>query len=117
MSATSSHDDYHNTSNSITNVNEHQQEEIPGDDDEITPILRPHSTMVYVETIRERKLRDGSGKGVMDKLADFIESLYWMYYIHLPFYLMTSFDSACLHVFFLTIFSLSFFGILKYCFL
>lgn len=116
MSATSSHDDYHNTSNSITNVNEHQQEEIPGDD-EITPILKPHSTMVYVETIRERKLREGSGKGVMDKLADFIESLYWMYYIHLPFYLMTSFDSACLHVFFLTIFSLSFFGILKYCFL
>lgn len=74
--------------------------------------------MRYIETIRERKLRKASGKDIFEKagdtIADFTESLYWMYYIHLPFYLMTSFDSFCLHAFFLIIFSLSVFGVIKY---
>ncbi|SCW01662.1 LAFE_0E04544g1_1 [Lachancea fermentati] len=49
-----------------------------------------------------------------EKVSNFFENLYWMYYIHLPYYLMTSFDAFCLHIFFLTIFTLSLFGIIKY---
>lgn len=79
---------------------------------------RAMNSMKYIETIRERKLRKASGKDFFEKagdaIGDFVESLYWMYYIHLPFYLMTSFDSFCLHAFFLIIFSLSFFGVIKY---
>lgn len=79
---------------------------------------RAKCSMKYVETIRERKIRKAPGKDIFDKagdaIGDFVESLYWMYYIHLPFYLMTSFDSFCLHAFFLIIFSLSFFGVIKY---
>ncbi|QLL32173.1 hypothetical protein HG536_0C03410 [Torulaspora globosa] len=79
---------------------------------------RTKNSMKYRETIRERKLRKASGKDFFEKagdaIADFVESLYWMYYIHLPYYLMTSFDSFCLHTFFLIIFSLSVFGVIKY---
>lgn len=81
---------------------------------DVKPVRKVKSSMRYIETIRERKIRKGSGGGILDKIADLNESLYWMYYIHLPFYLMTSFDSFCLHAFFLTIFSLSFFGVIKY---
>lgn len=79
---------------------------------------RARTSMKFVETIRERKVRESAGKSKVDKIGDmigdFVESLYWMYYIHLPYYLMTSFDSFCLHAFFLTIFSLGFFGVIKY---
>ncbi|CCH62851.1 hypothetical protein TBLA_0I01920 [Henningerozyma blattae CBS 6284] len=71
----------------------------------------------YVETIHDAKVRTGTKDTFPQKIADCFEKLYWIYYIHLPFYLMTSFDSFCLHVFFLMIFSLSLFGIIKYIFL
>lgn len=86
------------------------------DDEHLVTKVRP--SMKYVETVREHKIRESPGMSTIDKLGDmigdFVESLYWMYYIHLPYYLMTSFDSFCLHAFFLTIFSLGFFGIIKY---
>lgn len=78
---------------------------------------KPQCSMIYVETIKERQTRLGSGKGIQDRIKDILENAYWVYYVHLPFYLMTSFDAFCLHSFFLTIFSFSIFGILKYCFL
>ncbi|CCF57037.1 hypothetical protein KAFR_0C00420 [Kazachstania africana CBS 2517] len=75
-------------------------------------------TMTWVPTIKEAKEANKDKQNVIiDKLEEGIEKLYWMYYIHLPYYLMTSFDSFCLHVFFLTIFCLSIFGVIKYCFL
>ncbi|CCD22896.1 Tsc3p NDAI_0A07420 [Naumovozyma dairenensis CBS 421] len=77
-------------------------------------------TMTYVPTNKEikEKRRGVNGKAsITEKIEEIVEKLYWMYYIHLPYYLMTSFDSFCLHVFFLTIFSLSVFGVIKYCFL
>ncbi|CAI4058602.1 hypothetical protein N7582_001148 [Saccharomyces uvarum] len=75
------------------------------------------NSMVYIPTTKEAKRRSGKSNGILNAIEEFIEKLYWAYYIHLPFYLMASFDSFFLHVFFLTIFSLSFFGIIKYCFL
>lgn len=65
--------------------------------------------MVYTPTDAQQ----ATGK-VHEKVYKFFESLYWMYYIHLPYYLMTSFDSFCLHVFFLVVFTLSLFGLLKW---
>ncbi|CCE65686.1 hypothetical protein TPHA_0M01110 [Tetrapisispora phaffii CBS 4417] len=61
----------------------------------------PASSMNYVETIKERKVHEGIHETWQSRLEEFSESLYWAYYIHLPYYLMTSFDSFCLHVFFL----------------
>ncbi|CAI4262234.1 CAS_1a_G0002470.mRNA.1.CDS.1 [Saccharomyces cerevisiae] len=75
------------------------------------------SSMVYIPTTKEAKRRNGKSEGILNTIEEVVEKLYWTYYIHLPFYLMASFDSFFLHVFFLTIFSLSFFGILNYCFL
>ncbi|QLG70427.1 hypothetical protein HG535_0A03660 [Zygotorulaspora mrakii] len=78
---------------------------------------KTHSSMIYVETIKERQVRLGYGNGILDKIKDLLENCYWVYYVHLPFYLMTSFDAFCLHSFFLTILSFSIFGVLKYCLL
>ncbi|SCU83944.1 LAMI_0C05468g1_1 [Lachancea mirantina] len=69
-------------------------------------------TMTYQPT--DDQLSTGS---FAERISDFAESIYWMYYIHLPFYLMTSFDAFCLHTFFLAIFTLSLFGFIKYIFL
>lgn len=95
---------------------QHMDEEGNIVDECLVAKVRP--SMRYVETMRERKIRESAGKSNVDKIGDmigdFVESLYWMYYIHLPYYLMTSFDSFCLHAFFLTIFSLGFFGVIKY---
>ena len=85
---------------------------------QIAKVDEKHKTsMQYVDTIQEARLRNGSKNSHMDFIEDIGEKIYWVYYIHLPYYLMTSFDSFCLHVFFLVIFSLSFFGLIKYCFL
>lgn len=76
------------------------------------------STMEWIPTIKESKMKSENKQHfVLEKAEEVVEKLYWMYYIHLPYYLMTSFDSFCLHVFFLTIFCLSTFGVVKYCFL
>ena len=74
------------------------------------------STMRYVLTLKERRELEGKGITMMHRFEDFMDRIYWMYYIHMPYYLMTSFDAFCLHTFFLMIFSLSLFGIVKYCF-
>ncbi|KAL3228946.1 Serine palmitoyltransferase-regulating protein TSC3 [Nakaseomyces bracarensis] len=75
------------------------------------------STMRYVLTTKERRVQEGNGTTLMHYVEDICDKVYWMYYIHMPYYLMTSFDAFCLHTFFLIIFSLSIFGVVKYCFL
>ncbi|AGO13891.1 AaceriAGR026Cp [[Ashbya] aceris (nom. inval.)] len=70
---------------------------------------KDRGTMIYTPT----DAQEATGK-LHEKVFKFFESLYWMYYIHLPYYLMTSFDSFCLHVFFLVVFTLSLFGLLKW---
>lgn len=76
------------------------------------PYKKERGTMIYNPT--NEQMSSGS---FVEKVANFIENLYWMYYIHFPFYLMTSFDSFCLHALVLVLFCLSFFGILKYFFM
>ncbi|EDO16676.1 hypothetical protein Kpol_1052p23 [Vanderwaltozyma polyspora DSM 70294] len=73
------------------------------------------SSMQYVETGHQRKLRKGKGNFFVELLEKLGEKLYWIYYIHLPFYLMTSFDSFCLHSSFLIAFTVGCFGFIKYC--
>ncbi|CCC71829.1 hypothetical protein NCAS_0I01610 [Naumovozyma castellii] len=86
----------------------------------LTSATASQCTMIFVPTNKElkEKRRAANGRGsIMEKVEEIVEKLYWMYYIHLPYYLMTSFDSFCLHLFFLTIFSLSVFAVIKYIFL
>ncbi|SCU80347.1 LADA_0B06744g1_1 [Lachancea dasiensis] len=71
-----------------------------------------HGTFIYRPT--DDELSTGS---LWEKLSNFGENLYWMYYIHLPYYLMTSGDAFCLHSFFLAMFTLGVFGLIKYLFL
>lgn len=81
-------------------------------------IVRGPHLMEYVPTVKEMRQGDDYKQNIIvEKIEDVVEKIYWMYYIHLPYYLMVEFDSFCLHVFFLTIFSLSVFGVIKYCFL
>lgn len=58
------------------------------------------SSMVYIPTTKEAKRRNGKSEGILNTIEEVVEKLYWTYYIHLPFYLMASFDSFFLHVFF-----------------
>ncbi|QEU62341.1 Tsc3 [Kluyveromyces lactis] len=76
------------------------------------PYKKSRGTMIYTPTNQQM-----SRGGIAEKLADFVKNLYWVYYIHLPFYLMTSLDAFCLHTIFLVVVSLSLFGLLKYIFL
>ncbi|KAM3164452.1 Serine palmitoyltransferase-regulating protein TSC3 [Lachancea thermotolerans] len=69
-------------------------------------------TMVYRPT--DEELSKGT---FMEKVLDFCENLYWMYYIHLPYYLMTTGDAFCLHAFFLAMLTFALFGLIKYIFL
>ncbi|CCK72163.1 Tsc3p KNAG_0J00810 [Huiozyma naganishii CBS 8797] len=74
--------------------------------------------MMWVPTIKQMRAKSGQKRNiVLEKMDAFVSKLYWMYYVHLPFYVMTSDDAFYLHVFFLSIFSLSLFGVIKYCFL
>ena len=74
--------------------------------------------MEFVPTIKEKRERGEDRQNFfVEKIADTIEKMYWMYYINLPYYLMVDLDSFILHSFILIIFSLSVFGIVKYCFL
>ncbi|CDO96217.1 unnamed protein product [Kluyveromyces dobzhanskii CBS 2104] len=73
------------------------------------PYKKARGSMIYTPTNQQM-----SRGGIAEKLADFVKNLYWAYYIHLPFYLMTSVDAFCVHTVFLVIVSLSFFGLLKY---
>lgn len=82
-------------------------------------MIEPGTTsMEWVPTNKELKMRSGKKPNILlDKIDGVISKLYWMYYVHLPFYVMTSDDAFYLHLFFLSIFSLSLFGLIKYCFL
>ncbi|SCU78467.1 LANO_0A03092g1_1 [Lachancea nothofagi CBS 11611] len=71
-----------------------------------------HGTFIYRPT--DEELSKGT---FVEKVSNFGENLYWMYYIHLPYYLMTSGDAFCLHSFFLGMFTLGLFGLVKYMFL
>ncbi|EDO14475.1 hypothetical protein Kpol_251p5 [Vanderwaltozyma polyspora DSM 70294] len=73
-----------------------------------------HSSFNYVETIKERKEKQGETETLKEKAEDMAENVYWAYYVHLPFYVMTEGDSFWLHVFFLLIFSMGLFGVLKW---
>lgn len=71
-----------------------------------------NGTMIYRPT--DEELSNGS---FLEKVSNFGENLYWMYYIHLPYYLMTTGDAFCLHTFFLAMLTLGLFGLVKYIFL
>ncbi|AET38360.1 Tsc3p Ecym_2649 [Eremothecium cymbalariae DBVPG len=73
------------------------------------PYKKARGTMVYAPTNAQK-----SKGGFIERVSNSIENLYWMYYIHLPYYLMTNFDSFCLHTMFLIIFTLSLFGLGKW---
>ncbi|AMD22364.1 HGR025Cp [Eremothecium sinecaudum] len=73
------------------------------------PYKKERGTMVYTPTNVEE-----SNGGIIESVRNFIEQLYWMYYVHLPYYLMTDFDAFCLHTLFLVMFILSLFGLVKW---
>lgn len=43
-----------------------------------------------------------------------LERLYWMYYVHLPYYLMEAMDAFLLHTFFVVLFGLATYAIFSY---
>lgn len=72
-------------------------------------LVSKHGTMVEVPTKKELSQGSMLKKGLIR-----IKHLYWLYYIHLPFCLMSHFDSFCLHFLVLITFILSFYGLVKY---
>jgi hypothetical protein len=68
-------------------------------------------TFEYYPTNEER---DRNSYYVVTAVRNMFEKLYWMYYIHLPYYLMESQDAFFLHVFFLMLFSLTVYAIFSY---
>lgn len=84
-----------------------------------TPIVvTTPQNMEFTPTIKEKRERGEDRQNFfVEKIADCIEKMYWMYYINLPYYLMVDVDSFILHTFILVTFSLSVFGVVKYCFL
>lgn len=73
-----------------------------------------HTTFEYVPTTQEKRKQMGKTDNIFQKAIHVVMRLHWLYYIHLPFYVMTSSDAFYMHAFFLIILSLSLFGIIKY---
>ncbi|QGN15868.1 protein TSC3 [Kluyveromyces marxianus] len=76
------------------------------------PYKKTRGTMVYTPTNQQM-----SKGGIVERVVDIVKNIYWAYYVHLPYYLMTPLDAFCLHTICLVIVSLSLFGLLKYLFL
>ncbi|CEP22662.1 TSC3 [Cyberlindnera jadinii] len=68
-------------------------------------------TFEYYPTNEER---NKNSYFLVATLRHVFEKLYWMYYIHLPYYLMESQDAFVLHLFFLTLFSLCIYAVFSY---
>lgn len=76
------------------------------------------TSMDWAPTTKEAKAQPGKKPNIiLDKIDSAVTKLYWTYIVHLPFFIMTPDDGFLLHLFFLSIFSVSLFGIIKYCFL
>jgi hypothetical protein len=48
------------------------------------------------------------------KIKNFLERVYWAYYVHLPYYLMKSEEAFLLHCFFLVVIPLSVYALFAY---
>ncbi|CDR47625.1 CYFA0S35e00232g1_1 [Cyberlindnera fabianii] len=68
-------------------------------------------TFQYYPTNEER---DRDSYRVVNFFRNGLTRLYWMYYIHLPYYLMENQDAALLHCFFLVLFSLMVYAVFAY---
>lgn len=68
-------------------------------------------TFQYYPTNEER---DKDSYFIVASLKNFLERLYWMYYIHLPYYLMETQDAFLLHSFFLVLLTLCIYAIFSY---
>lgn len=74
-----------------------------------------HSTMAgtfQYEPTNEEK--DRGSNFIVAKVRNFFLSLYWAYYIHLPYYLMKNEEAFILHTFFLTLFAFSIYAVFAY---
>lgn len=84
-------------------------------------VVHPASDNCSLEWVPTMKQVRAHSKGkyntISSKIDNFVSQLYWTYYVHLPFYIMTSDDAFIVHLLFLSVFSLGIFGIIKYCFL
>ncbi|SMN21295.1 similar to Saccharomyces cerevisiae YBR058C-A TSC3 Protein that stimulates the activity of serine palmitoyltransferase (Lcb1p, Lcb2p) several-fold [Maudiozyma saulgeensis] len=79
-------------------------------------VVESSHVMEFIPTVKERRANGLDKQNfIVEKIEDGIEKMYWMYYINLPYYLMLTADAYILHTFILTMFSLSVFGIVKYC--
>ncbi|CCH44302.1 Serine palmitoyltransferase-regulating protein [Wickerhamomyces ciferrii] len=68
-------------------------------------------TFVYELTNEER---DKDSNLIITKIRNFFEQLYWAYYIHLPYYLMKNEEAFVLHLFFLTVLTVSVYAVFAY---
>ncbi|AQZ13130.1 (ZYRO0E06820g) [Zygosaccharomyces parabailii] len=71
------------------------------------------SSMVYVETDRQRRRR--TAQSGTSSRSNQLHRTFWSYYIHLPYYLLSPGESLWLHGLFLFIASLGLFAVVKYC--
>lgn len=72
-------------------------------------------TFVYVQTTHQKQQNNTSLPIIIfTYLKNFLDSLYWAYYIHLPYYLLNNEDAFLLHSFFLSLFTLAIYAFFAY---